>query len=229
MDHTKLSKFPTRTDPLFIKIIEVIRTLLVSGQPRTTRLSEPQSFQDVAASLESLSQFSSESLLELQAEWTLKGLIIPLGISTPTAEFVQENLTILQEAPGAKLPCRVVKPHQPNPNFVGRQDVREKLHQTLAPRLEIGGMQQSYALCGLGGVGKTQTALSYVFEYMNDFQALLWAPADSRAKLLESFTNFAFELGLMKDGDSNRTGRDLLKKWFEQASMLVFSCSNNSS
>lgn len=123
-----------------------------------------------------------------------------------------------QKAPAAKLPCRVVKPHQKNPYYVGREEVRERLQRTLAPRLEDTHCQKSYALCGLGGVGKTQTALNYVFEYMEDFQAVLWAPANSQAKLLESFAGFAVELGLVKESDSNQTGKDMLKKWFEVAS-----------
>ena len=123
-----------------------------------------------------------------------------------------------QEVPGATLPCRVVKPHQRNPNYVGREDVKLRLRENLRPREELVQIQRSYALCGLGGVGKTQTALNYVFDYMEDYQALLWAHADSRAKLLESFAHFAIELGLMEQGDSDYTGRDLVKEWFERAS-----------
>lgn len=78
-----------------------------------------------------------------------------------------------QEVPGARLPCRVVKPHQRNPNYVGRADVRTRLRQHLVPMSGILTTQRSYALCGLGGVGKTQTALNYVFESMDEYQALL--------------------------------------------------------
>ena len=72
-----------------------------------------------------------------------------------------------------------------------REDIKLRLHENLHPREQLVPIQRSYALCGLGGVGKTQTALDYVFEYMEDYQALLWAHADSRAKLLESFAHFA--------------------------------------
>ena len=114
-----------------------------------------------------------------------------------------------------------MRPHQPNPNYVGRVDVREKLQQVLVRKdADVHG-QRTYALCGLGGVGKTQAALDFVFEYMNDFQAVLWASADTRGKLLESFAGFAVEMGLINEGDSNRTGRDVLKKWFDEACMPV--------
>ena len=141
------------------------------------------------------------------------------GIDTPPSSGeLPKAFKLRQEVSGAKLPCRVVKPHQRNPNYVGREDIKLRLREKLRPREGLVQIQQSYALCGLGGVGKTETALNYVFEYMEDYQALLWAHADTRAKLLESFAHFAIELGLMEQGDSNYTGRDLVKEWFERAS-----------
>ena len=141
------------------------------------------------------------------------------GIDTPPPSVeLPKAFKLRQEVPGVRLPCRVVKPHQRNPNYVGREDIKLRLRENLCPREELVQTQRSYALCGLGGVGKTQTALNYVFEYMEDYQAVLWAHADSRAKLLESFAYFAIELGLMEQGDSNYTGRDLVKEWLERAS-----------
>lgn len=97
------------------------------------------------------------------------------------------------------------------------------MQRVLAPRSEELKVQRSFALCGLGGVGKTQTALNYVFEHMEDFQVVLWAHADTRRKLLEDFGGFAVELGLTKQGDSDHTGRDLLKKWLGNAGKKISS------
>ena len=141
---------------------------------------------------------------------------------TPVSEDVPVAFRFSQETLRAKLPCRIVRPHQRNPNFVGRVQLEQRLQKVLAPRSEIIKGQRSFALCGLGGVGKTQAALNYVFEHMEDFQVVLWAHADTRGKLLEDFGGFAVELGLTKHGDSDHTGRDLLKKWFENASTDVF-------
>lgn len=41
---------------------------------------------------------------------------------------------------------------------------------------------------------------------------VLWTHADTRRKLLEDFGGFAVALGLTEPGDSDHTGRDLLKK-----------------
>lgn len=136
------------------------------------------------------------------------------GVDTPNTDAIPQAFKISHQVFLANLPCRVVKPHQKNPNYVGRADIRERIQQRLAPRAQGTSCQQWYALCGLGGVGKTQAALNYTFENMETFEAVLWAHADTRGKLLESFANFAIELGLMNEGDSNLTGRDLLKEWF---------------
>ena len=136
------------------------------------------------------------------------------GADTPTTDTIPQAFKITRQLFLANLPCRVVKPHQKNPNYVGRAELRERIQQRLAPRAQGMSGQQSYALCGLGGVGKTQAALNYTFANMEAFEAVLWAHADTRGKLLESFADFAIELGLMNKGDSNLTGRDLLKEWF---------------
>ena len=37
MDHSRLSSFPTRSDPLFLQIIEIIRALLTDNDIRSTK------------------------------------------------------------------------------------------------------------------------------------------------------------------------------------------------
>jgi len=44
---------------------------------------------------------------------------------------------------------------------------------------------QPQALTGLGGIGKTQTAVEYAYRYYSDYpEAILWARADSREGLV---------------------------------------------
>lgn len=45
-------------------------------------------------------------------------------------------------------------------------------------------------------MGKTQIAIEYAFRYRNTYKVVLWAHADGEAKLAESYSNFAQELGL---------------------------------
>lgn len=122
-----------------------------------------------------------------------------------------------------RLPCRVVRPHERNPNFVGRKESFAKIQKALDPKGQESPRtyRQIFALCGSGGVGKTQTALNYVFEEMEKFQVVLWAHASSQLQLIESFSHFAVELGVIpkkvgKEEDPT-IDADLLKAWFNEA------------
>ena len=61
MDHTKLSTFPTRSDPLFLKIVEVIRELLAGAEPKRWKSGSGFSLKDMAVSLEGSNTYSSRA------------------------------------------------------------------------------------------------------------------------------------------------------------------------
>jgi tetratricopeptide (TPR) repeat protein len=52
------------------------------------------------------------------------------------------------------------------------------------------------AISGLGGVGKTQLALEYAYRHRSDYQAVLWAQAQTREALTSSYLTIASLLGL---------------------------------
>jgi hypothetical protein len=73
----------------------------------------------------------------------------------------------------------------------------------------------------LGGVGKSQTALSYVFDHMDDFQAVLWAHAGSETQLLHCLSEFASDLDLIPEKEKNKSPKAnaaTLLRWYEDTS-----------
>jgi hypothetical protein len=117
----------------------------------------------------------------------------------------------------ARLPCYLYKPYVENTDFVGRNTVVDDLCVKLLPvaaHLVRSDSTRVFAMVGLGGMGKTQTALHFMFKHLSKFQAVFWASADSSTKLTESFVNFAVELGLAADNTTDQQAAiDSVKSW----------------
>ncbi|OAP56177.1 hypothetical protein AYL99_09356 [Fonsecaea erecta] len=86
-------------------------------------------------------------------------------------------------------------PHGANLRFSGRKEALRKLDEDLEPRL---GSQQRVALYGLGGVGKTQIALKYVYWIRNNYDkiSIFWVHANSRERFHQSYLQLAKELDI---------------------------------
>ncbi|MER9240910.1 tetratricopeptide repeat protein [Mesorhizobium sp. M0633] len=88
-------------------------------------------------------------------------------------------------------------PRRQNRYFTGRTDLLKSLRDALCsgdPTLSV------QALCGLGGVGKTQLAAEYAFQNAGDYRLVWWIKAESLATLASDFARLANELGLASVG-----------------------------
>jgi tetratricopeptide (TPR) repeat protein len=77
--------------------------------------------------------------------------------------------------------------------FTGREDVIEKLHEVLE-------RDRRAVLSGLGGIGKTQTAIEYAHRYHNDYNAVFFIRADTEAALTAGMVEIASLLTLPERG-----------------------------
>jgi hypothetical protein len=82
--------------------------------------------------------------------------------------------------------------------FTGREQVLVQLQEALAG-------QGRAALSGLGGVGKTQTALEYAHRHLDEYVYTLWATADSREALVSGYVKIADLLKLREAGAQDQT------------------------
>jgi tetratricopeptide (TPR) repeat protein len=82
-------------------------------------------------------------------------------------------------------------PYERNLLFTGREALLNHLSQSLRA-----GKTTAQAITGLGGIGKTQTALEYAYRYQNDYDTILWVKADSSETLLADLVSVAHLLHL---------------------------------
>lgn len=133
-------------------------------------------------------------------------------------DLISEASDFSQRDP--RLPCFFRKSHIRNGDFFGRQDVLKKMENALLPRSSFKrhvahNELRTFGLCGLGGVGKTEVAVQFMFDHRDDFDAIFWVQADETPKLAEDFCQIALELGLEDAGTAQNkaVSRDLVKKW----------------
>src|SRR5438876_534842 len=86
-------------------------------------------------------------------------------------------------------------PYERNPFFTGREEVLAQLHAALQADTRV-ALSHPLGISGLGGIGKTQTALEYAYRYQSDYEAVFWVRADSVLSLISSLTGVARVLEL---------------------------------
>jgi CO dehydrogenase nickel-insertion accessory protein CooC1 len=74
-----------------------------------------------------------------------------------------------------------------------------------------------FALCGPGGIGKTQVATEFVHTAKNRYDAIFWLQADQHSKLSQGYTNIAIKLGLVIEDSTDARDpvvvQELVKGW----------------
>ena len=94
-------------------------------------------------------------------------------------------------------------PYQHNPYFVGRETILQSLRQRLIPGEKATALTQS--ISGLGGIGKTQTAVEYAHRYGEQYEAVLWIQADSQEVAMVGLLRLATEvLGLPEQQEAEQ-------------------------
>jgi tetratricopeptide (TPR) repeat protein len=83
-------------------------------------------------------------------------------------------------------------PYERNPFFVGSNSFLE----TLLHQLGDGEPRGRVALFGMGGVGKTQTALEFVYRYRNYYNGIYWISAATPASLLAGYERIGKRVGI---------------------------------
>ena len=99
-------------------------------------------------------------------------------------------------------------PFPRNRFFTGRDDILKGIHKN------FNAGERAQALSGMPGVGKTQTALQYAYQYQQDYRIVLWGNANSRETLVTDFVSMAGLLNLPeKNAQDQSEAVKAVKRW----------------
>lgn len=94
-------------------------------------------------------------------------------------------------------------PYPRNPLFTGREETLRTLHEHLQAE-RASALTRSYALYGLGGMGKTHTMVEYVYRHGLEYSAVFWIAAESTESIMASFLRLAELLQLPEKQEADQ-------------------------
>ena len=132
-------------------------------------------------------------------------------------EYPDLNKPIFPKA----LPAIWNVPYNRNSYFTGRQKTIEDIHDAL-----FVGATTSQAQCvlyGLGGIGKTQIALEYIYKYHYEYDIIWWLKSENTASLLSDYINLSKQIDIEENSDQ-RLAVQKVRHWLNQHQnwLLIF-------
>ena len=190
-----------------------LQALPTGAQAITSWPNRDEAFKDVATGIRN-------AIKELQAKQT--AMRSPLTTPRPATSST---------GPLASSSTLWNIPFPRNPFFTGRETILADLRTTLTSEQRAAITQpQAQAISGLGGIGKTQTAIEYAYRYRDEYQAVLWVRSSTREELVTDLIAIADLLRLPeKDAQDTNVTAKAVTRWLETQTqwLLIFDNADN--
>jgi tetratricopeptide (TPR) repeat protein len=140
------------------------------------------------------------------------------------ARGIRGMLEGLQGLPPALFAATIFSvPVARNSYFTGREEMLAKLNA----QLKAGGraaVSQVAAISGLGGIGKTQTAVEFAYRHRDQYRAVFFVRSETPGLLLGAFADIAIKLGIASQEQDQNAAAQASRQWFEQHDewLLIF-------
>ncbi|RMZ91103.1 hypothetical protein DV736_g1663, partial [Chaetothyriales sp. CBS 134916] len=154
--------------------------------------------------------------------------------SDSSFEIVTSAASFSHDRRRINLPCYMLKPHTKNKRFWPREDILSRIESALLPTpasvANTNGSQddqedepntlRTYVLHGIGGVGKTELAIEFVFRHKDKFDAVFILHGDTSSRLSSEYIQMADKLGLNYDGDAENA-KGAVKNWLANPGKVI--------
>ncbi|MFF2731667.1 FxSxx-COOH system tetratricopeptide repeat protein [Streptomyces sp. NPDC058008] len=127
----------------------------------------------------------------------------PVSPTTPPVDTEPDARRVDERTHATAPELRFVRTGQPkimgnvppkNPNFTGRESLLAAVERQL--REDETTAVLPHALHGMGGVGKSQIAVEYVYRHSGEFNVIWWIPSEQENLILGALGDLARSLGL---------------------------------
>ncbi|MBL7254243.1 FxSxx-COOH system tetratricopeptide repeat protein [Paractinoplanes lichenicola] len=115
--------------------------------------------------------------------------------------FPKPTVDVAPKAPGSAARVPVIFGRLPprNPNFTGRLELLEQLRTRLAAGTTA---VLPEALHGMGGVGKTQVVIEYVYQHQAEYEVIWWISAEQTSQIVAGMVELAQRLELPVEAEA---------------------------
>lgn len=128
------------------------------------------------------------------------GELVPSQVTDVTEHKAPEAEPLMQSTTTA-MPALLVNVPLRNNSFVGRQALLRAVEEQLGAQDTAAVLP--HALHGLGGVGKSQLALEYIYTHQHDYRVICWIPAERESLILAALASLAAQLGVAPTGQDS--------------------------
>lgn len=140
---------------------------------------------------------------------------VMFDIDSTIEKFTQPSGDTQTGSLGTPQPTKSKMPPQ-NPFFTGREALLHKLRDELMRQKTNPLLTHKQVIYGLGGIGKTQLAVKYVYRYRTDYTHVFWVNAATRDFLIEEYIEIAHRLLLPeKDAKEQMSIVNAVMRWLE--------------
>ncbi len=171
---------------------------------------------------------------ELSQKIPSRGIEINVTIDASNAEANDKVVGVkftqmTPSSPAEHLPKLWMVPTQ-NINFIGRSELLKQIEDHFSQKTTPAILTARH---GLGGIGKTQVALEFVWQHLKKYNGVVWFNAESPDRLQIDYIRLGRELNIISY-DHNINAKELahrVKHWLQQPSrdgwLLVYDNADN--